>query len=131
MTVTRKHKRNIEGIRKHAQKKHAESTRRADEAIRLLLREGRPVNFNTVAKAGPVSTAWLYRQEKLRVRIEHLRGEGVPKAALPRHQRASEDSKDKIISALRDRVKRVEEELKAAKEKLKVAYGRLAEAGLV
>lgn len=129
--MTRNHKRNVSGLRTHAQKKHEDATRRAEEAIRLLVREGRPVNFNTVSEVGHVSAAWLYKQTNLRARIEHLRGEATPKVGVPRRQRASDDSKNKIIAALRDRAQRAEAEVARLKDELKVVYGRLAAAGLV
>jgi hypothetical protein len=52
--------RNIEGLRRAAQQKADRTRCRAEEAIALLVRQQRPVNFKTVAQTGQVSTAWLY-----------------------------------------------------------------------
>lgn len=123
------HKRNVEGLRISAQKKSEACHKRADEAIRRLLREGRRVNFNTVSKEGKVSIPWLYKQEKLKERIQHLRGEKIGTVPIPRNERASDDSKNKIIIALRERLKEAGTTIKTQREQLKVAYGRLAAAG--
>jgi Family of unknown function (DUF6262) len=67
------YERNIEGLRKSAQLRHQQTIQRTEEGIRRLLREGRPVNFNTVAETAGVSTAWLYQHPEVRSRIEYLR----------------------------------------------------------
>ncbi len=41
--------RNIEGLRRNARRRHQQAEQQADEGIRRLLQEGRPVNFNSVA----------------------------------------------------------------------------------
>lgn len=123
-----KHKRNVDGLRVHVQRKHEACIQRTDEAIRLLLREGCNVNFTAVSKAARVSTAWLYKQEKIKVRIMNLREE-ITHVPIPHSQRASSDSKDKIIIALKERLKKSESEIKVLKEQLKVAYGQLAASG--
>lgn len=120
-----KHKRNIQGICAHAQKRRQDALKRADEAIRLLLREGRSINFNTVSRTAKVSTAWLYKQESIKKRIQHLRKENSPRVAIPRRERASDTSKDAIIATLRERVKHQEEEIKELKHKVEVAFGQL------
>ncbi len=71
--MTRSWKRNIDGLRAHAQEKAVETARRAEEAIAHLLKEQRPVNFKTVAETAGISTAWLYGNETLKQRIMHLR----------------------------------------------------------
>ena len=45
---TREH--NIEGLRKAAQQKAEETRRRAEDAISLLLKQRRPINFKAVAE---------------------------------------------------------------------------------
>jgi len=45
MTVQR----NVEGLRQNAQKKRQEALEKVEQGIRKLLKEGRTVNFNTVA----------------------------------------------------------------------------------
>ncbi len=56
---------NIEGLRKAARQKAEETRRRAEEAIALLLKEQRPINFKTVAETAQISTAWSYSSPAL------------------------------------------------------------------
>jgi hypothetical protein len=59
-------KRNTTGIIAHAQSRKQDKRRGVEDALTVLLREQRPVNFNTVAKAARVSKAYLYSQQDLR-----------------------------------------------------------------
>ncbi|HEY7417702.1 MAG TPA: hypothetical protein VH593_21145, partial [Ktedonobacteraceae bacterium] len=59
---TRRWERNIAGLQQTAQAKAVATRQRAEEAIQLLLKEKRPINFKTVAETAHVSTAWLYGQ---------------------------------------------------------------------
>ena len=77
---TRQWPRNIEGLRSNAQKKAAATAQRAETAISLLIKEQRPINFNTVAQTAGISTAWLYGNAAIKERIMHLRAQQTPKA---------------------------------------------------
>jgi hypothetical protein len=114
-------------LRASAQQRAQETRQRAEEAINLLVSEGRPVNFKTVGQPAQVSTAWLYQQEDLKERILHLRAQERPrpKVPIPQRERASDASKDAMIAALRERVKRLEEENRELKRQIEVAYGLL------
>jgi hypothetical protein len=117
--------RNIEGLLKSAELRHQQTTQRADEGIRHLLQEGRPVNFQTVAEAAHISTAWLYQHPEIRGRIEHLREQRfLPTGAAPK-MKASDASKDAMQVALRQRVKQLEAENRELKLQLEVVYGQL------
>jgi len=74
------HRRNVEGLRKSAQAKSAWVLQRANEAIRLLLQQKRPVNFKTVAEAAGVSTPYLYQNQAIREGIMRLRDQIIPPA---------------------------------------------------
>jgi uncharacterized protein YhbP (UPF0306 family) len=118
---------NVEGLRRAAQQK-AEMTRlRAEEAIALLLKQQRAVNFKTVAETAQISTAWLYANEPIKMRILHLRSQQTPKAQvkIPPREQASTASKDGMIAALQQRVREQAEEIKELKKQLEVAYGSL------
>lgn len=117
--------RNVEGLRRNAQQRHQQTVRRADEGICHLLQEGRPVNFQTVAKAARVSTAWLYQHVEIRERIEHLREQPPLHASSPQKTKASDTSKDAMLTALRQRVKQLEAENRTLKQQLEVIYGQL------
>lgn len=119
--------RNTEGLRQTAQQKAQAVRHRAEEAIRLLLKEHRSITFKSVAETAHVSTAWLYAQEDLKRRIGELRAQQAPtpKIWIPPRERASDASKDALIAALRQRVKEQEEQIRELKKQVEVAYGEL------
>lgn len=120
-------KRNIEGLLVSAQKK-AELTRsRAEEAIALLLKEHRPINFKTVAETAQISTAWLYANEAIKTRIIHFRSQQMPKAQvkIPVREQASSASKEDMIATLQKRVREQAEKIKDLEKQLEAAYGSL------
>ena len=125
--MTRSWERNTRGLRAHAQEKAVETARRAEEAIARLLQEQRPVNFKTVAETAGISTAWLYGNEAVKQRIMHLRAQQVPavQVKIPLREQASSASKDAMITALRQRVKKLEEENRDLKRQVEVANGLL------
>ncbi len=120
--------RNVAGLRATAREKADATRRRVEEALRLLVKEGRPVNFKTVAQAAPCSTAWLYQHDDVKRRILHLRAQQPPRAqvALPPRERASDASKDAVIAALRKANGQLREENATLRRQLEVAYGELA-----
>lgn len=120
-------KRNVEGLRKSAQEKSARTKCRVEEAIHLLVKERRPITFNAVAEAAQVSTAWLYAEDDIKMRIIHLRSQQKPKAkvSIPPEEQASNASKDRIIAALQKRVAKQAEEIEKLKEKVEVTCGQL------
>lgn len=117
--------RNVEGLRATAQQRADATRSRVEETLQLLLREQRPINFKSVAEAAQVSTAWLYQHDDIKQRIEHLRGQQLPKpkAWIPPQTRASDASKDHLIRSLSERLKRVEAENEELRKALKAAWG--------
>ena len=65
--------RRAEVLRQAAQAKHTAATKRAEAALRTLIKAGEEINFRTVASTAGVSVDFLYRHPELRARIEHLR----------------------------------------------------------
>jgi len=128
---TKQWQRNTDGLRSHAQKKAAATEQRAEDAIALLLREQRPINFKTVAETAGISTAWLYEHESIKERIIHLRAKSVPKPQIkiPPREQASSASKDAMIAALRQRIGKLEKENSDLKRQVEVANGLLYQRG--
>jgi Family of unknown function (DUF6262) len=124
-TSQREH--NVEGLRKAAQQKAEHTRRRAEEAIALLLRQQRPINFKTVAQTAQISTAWLYANESIKMQIIHLRSQQTPAAQVkvPPREQASSASKDAMIATLKTRVREQAEEILELRKQLEVAYGSL------
>src|SRR6266487_478684 len=124
---TKQWARNTEGLRASAKKKAEATEQRAEAAIALLIKEQRPINFNTVAQTAGISTAWLYEHEAIKERIMHLRVQQVPKAQMkirPREQ-APSASKDAMITALQKRIRAQAAEIEQLKRQVEVANGLL------
>src|SRR5260370_31351401 len=120
-------KRNTERLHKTAQEKARATKHRVEEAIRVLVKEKHTINFKTVAETAHVSTAWLYGNEDIKMRIFHLRRQQDPKVQvrIPKKDQASNASKDAIIAALQQRVKEQATELSKLKKQLEVTSGEL------
>src|SRR5436305_14596269 len=94
--------RNTDGLQVHAQNKAEQTLKRAEQAIGLLLKQQRPINFKVVAETAGISTAWLYGNQDIKMRIIHLRSQQTPQTQVkvPAKEQASNASKDAIIAAL-------------------------------
>lgn len=124
----------LAGIKKASQKRTRDAERKADAAIRDLLKHGADINFSSVARVGGVSTAFLHRHPELRARIHELGqqqrtvteerhlnkavGEGAVVAALRKRLRAQESAHDAEKKMLRARIKELEGQVA-------VLYGRM------
>jgi len=120
-------KRNTAGLTAHAQSRKQQKRKGVEEAITALLREQKPVNFHTVAKAAAVSKAYLYSQLDLRERIEALRLQGVEQLVRGRaiHPLGKTDaSRDLVILAKDRRIKELEAENQQLRQQLKVALAK-------
>jgi len=100
---------------------------RALAALHRMDASDREINFRTVVSEAKVSTAWLYGQEELRVRIMRSRkttSHMAPSAS------ASQDrerlSRQNIVATLRLRIKSLEEKNRELTTLLELAYGKLA-----
>ena len=127
MDKTSQRKRNVTGLQTHAKQKSAATRERAEAALTQLIKEGRPINFTSVAQTAGISTAWLYGDQDLKQRIIHLRRQEIPavQVKIPPREQASENSKEAMITALKIRVREQAEEIKELKKQLEVAYGAL------
>src|SRR5216684_2488872 len=101
--------RNTTGLAAHAKIRKEHKRKGVEEAITALLREQKPVNFNTVAKAAAVSKAYLYSQPDLRERIDALREQELAQRLRQPAVRPSgktDAGKDLVILAKERRIKR-------------------------
>jgi hypothetical protein len=86
----------------------------------------REINFRAVAADARVSTAWLYSQEELRIRIMQSRkrqSQLVRPSALQDRERLSRQN---IVTTLRIRIKTLEEKNRELTGILELVYGELA-----
>ncbi len=121
------HKRNTKGLLKSVQNKRDATLKRAEKTIKALVKAKKPINFTSVAETANVSKAWLYREISIADRIRRIRDQQQPVRIPPpkESQRASVASKDAIIIALKERIKKIESENRELRKQLEVAYGQI------
>jgi hypothetical protein len=121
-------KRNTSGMITHAHHRKESKHKCVEDAITVLLREQKLINFNTVAMAAQVSKAYLYSQPDLRERIEALRQQTVEQRVRERATRSpgkTDASRDLVILAKDRRIKELETENQRLKKQLQVALGKV------
>jgi hypothetical protein len=114
-----------EVLRAAAQAKHTTATKRAEGALRTLIKTNAQITFRTVANTAGVSVDFLYRHPELRARIEHLRSrqqQPPPHAAVPPPQRDQDRS---VLVALTARLREARGEITELKTQLAAAHGEL------
>lgn len=120
-------RRNTTGLKKSARLRSEQAMERALAALHRMDASDRDINFRTVASEAKVSTAWLYGQEELRIRIMRSRKTTSRKAS---PTSASQDrerlSRQNIVATLHLRVKALEEKNRELTALLELAYGKLA-----
>ena len=62
------HERNVGGLKENAQKKRQAAFEKTDQAIRQIIKDGKPISFQGVAKVADVSVAWLYKEQTIKER---------------------------------------------------------------
>jgi hypothetical protein len=123
------HQRNVEGLRENAQQRHEETLARAEVAIARLYQADEPITFASVSRTASVSLSWLYKQPKIRERIQYLREQQIKQrdvqSLLILPDETSDSSKDAIITALKEQVKQLRAENRELRKQLEVAYGQI------
>jgi hypothetical protein len=126
--MTSKHIRNTEGVKKYAQMKSQEAAQKVDQAIIRLIKTKVKINFNQIAMESGVSKAFLYNNQEIRNRIEGLRkqqeGLNSPQSI---KRNMTDASKDSLIAAKNNRIKKLEEENKRLKAELLKLRGMVYE----
>ena len=117
------HERNVNGLRESGKQRSQEALKRTDEAINRLVKEGKKITFQSVAKAAGVSVAYLYKYDSIKQRIDQLRKQQFPIKGLPPKQKASDDSKTAIIKTLKERIKKLEAENRSLRDHIEVVQG--------
>jgi Family of unknown function (DUF6262) len=118
--------RRTEVLRAAAQRKRDDALRRAETAIRQLVKDGRAVTFKAVAEQAPCSTAFLYGHPDLRRRIAHLRDHHRPSAPIPA---PNPDAPSSVVRTLTlqiaDLRRRNREETAQMQQDLAAAHGEI------
>jgi len=98
-------------------RRHEAALAAAHDAIERLTREGKAVNFGTVAQAAGVSRSWLYRDGEITETITRLRCSSSSTTALAA-RRASTDSLRQRLDTARDEITRLRAENSALRDQL-------------
>lgn len=114
---------NPDGLRSAAEQKKNDALERTDKAISQMVKQGKKINFHTVAEAAGVSVAYLYKYDSIKQRIDQLRKQQSPIKGLVQKQGASEASKVAIIATFKERIKKQELEIKGLREHIEVTQG--------
>ncbi len=78
---------------------------RTEKAISQLVKKNEQISFSSVAREAGVSVSYLYKYSEIKERIQALRKQQkVSSKKLTRPQTASENSKQVIITQLRERI---------------------------
>lgn len=101
----------IEALQEAAAQKALITAERVEKALERMIKQSQIISFKSVATAANVSTAYLYKQEDLRNRIESLRAQQKQKPKLKDVTPASDNSKTVIISTFREENKRLRVEI--------------------
>jgi hypothetical protein len=91
-----------------------------------MVAEGADVNFQSVAKRGSVSPAFLYGREELRKQIEAQRADQRRRRDVVLVTRSRTDAGLQVLLAAKDRrIKELETELQDLRRQLAVCRGQL------
>ena len=109
-------------------KRKALTQETVDAAIRRLIKTQKSINFNSVANESGITKTTLYNNKDIKERIETLRHQQaqVPTPSQVKRE-MNDNNKDAIISSLKRKIKRLEEENKELKEQVKINYAELYE----
>lgn len=121
-----RNERKIEALKEATDRKRQEALKKTNAAIERLLKEGKRINFPSVAKEAGVSVTYLYKIDEIKSRILHLRKQqelSNEKPVAP--QSASDKSKQVIINQLRERIRQLEVDNRELRDKNEAVYGRL------
>lgn len=117
--------RKIEALQEAAAQKAKESALRVEKALERMIKQGQIISFKSVAQAANVSTAYLYKQEDLRNRIETLRDQQKQRPKTKQPPPASDNSKSLIISTLREENKKLRAEIEGLRRVNEGLAGRV------
>jgi hypothetical protein len=120
---------NTEAVVRLAAEKSEKARLRTREALRTLQQQGKPINFSTVCEAARVSKTFLYdpRHADLAEEIRRLREVPVQRPlALPPSPGKSEGAKDAQIARLKERVQKLEQQVRELQQENELLYGKLS-----
>ena len=120
---------NTEAVVRLATEKSEKARARTREAIQSLQQQGKPINFSTVCEVARVSKTFLYdpRHADLAEEIRLLRELPVQQqVAVQQSKGKSDGAKDAQIARLKERVHKLEQQVRELQQEKELLYGKLA-----
>jgi hypothetical protein len=119
--------RNTSGLAASARQRTEAARRRVDDAIKRLVQDpSKLINFNVVAAAANVTTAYLYKEPALRQRIGRLRQEQADnRQRLASVGDRTHESSRMLLLAKERRIRELELRLKQLEAELATCRGQL------
>ena len=119
-------KRNTSGLEAHAQQKRESALKRTYEAIARLVKDKRPVNFKTVSEESGVSRTWLYKEPKIKARINEIKNKKNTKYRSKKN--TSNQGNNQLIDTsqideYKTKIRKLETENYTLRNHLEVVYG--------
>jgi len=122
------HQRNTKGLADAAKNRRQDTIKKVNQAINLLLKKGKAINFNAVAKEANVGKTWLYKETEVKERILNARADHLNKRKLIcNSDKINSESKDALIKMLKDKYNEVEKENYQLKKQIEILYGELCQ----
>ncbi|BAZ68848.1 hypothetical protein NIES4106_36150 [Fischerella sp. NIES-4106] len=116
----------IEALKDAAERKRQDALLRTDQAINRLIKQGKRINFPSVALEAGVSVTYLYKYHELRERIEKLRNQSEQTADKPSLSKsATDNSKAVIIQNLKQEINKLRAENRGLRDQIEMVYGRM------
>ncbi|MBP2644331.1 MAG: hypothetical protein H6Q67_2218 [Firmicutes bacterium] len=120
------HQRSTDSMVEFNKGKSISKSKAVDDAIKRLIKNSQPINFNSVVAEAGVSKSYLYNHPDHRRRIEELRQQqtGRTSQKLSRSEK-SDASKDVIIASLKKRIQEIENRVSLLESENKKLRGKI------
>ncbi|MED1201761.1 DUF6262 family protein [Heyndrickxia acidicola] len=110
-----------EHLKQVHQVRKAKTCKKVDEAIKILIKARKRINFNSVSNVSGVCKATLYNNVEIRERINALRTQQKTVPSLKEMKKEKEEkSRIAIITSLKRKIRYLEEENEQLKKQLNV-----------
>ena len=114
----------IKNLKKTQEARKQDTKNKVYKAIEKLHKRNAIINFHTVAREAQVSVSYLYKYPEIKQHIAELRSQqnSLPKKIFAK---TNSNSQGKLISRLKERIKKLEEEKKELKRKCEALTGQV------
>lgn len=120
------HQRSTDSMVEFNKGKSISKSKAVDDAIKRLIKNSLPINFNSVVAEAGVSKSYLYNHPDHRRRIEELRQQQTGRTSQkPTRSEKSDASKDIIIASLKKRIKELENRVDLLENENKRLRGKI------